>query len=382
MYDVTFFHLTSLSSPCVSAVCRISLICLSIGTSMSSPNACGCFTLLLSGLKQQQTDAQRADPNSFIVAPPRLRLAVENACQFIKEVDVLGQNNGLIQVENAWIHLMANKEDTSLDIPIRFTVMSRRFSRGIYLRQPSESAVSSTFKVEIKPQFSLLPEGDKETVYFGGRTIQQTKISFEMRLSLVSSCDWIKAPPKVLLVQAGKLISIQVDPTKLSPGVHVEFIRAYDENNLEKGCVFKIPVTVVKPQVMAPLEVAHCLGTNLNLPPSERIRRFLVPPPGCSFIDVVVKDRRVSCASPEHSDDSSTRMVWAHRIILIFTRAFTASHLHITSLSYHLFRYSLFHFTLQYSMVSILQFQQPILPFFVSAGGGARTTATSRRALP
>ena len=280
-----------------------------IGTSMSSPNACGCFTLLLSGLKQMQTDSQRADKNSFIVSPPRLRLAVENACKFVKEVDVLGQNNGLIQVEKAWNHLQANKEDISLDIPIRFQVMSRRFSRGIYLRQPSESAVSSTFKVDIQPQFSLLPEEEKEVVYHGGRTVQQAKISYEMRLSLESSCDWITAPSKVLLVQSGKLISVQVDPTKLCPGVHVEFIRAYDENNRQKGCVFKIPVTVVRPEVIAPLVVAHSLGTNLALPPTERIRRFLVPPPGCSFIDVVVNDRRVSCASEEQSDDSSTRMV-------------------------------------------------------------------------
>lgn len=286
------------------------------GTSMSSPNACGCFTLLLSGLKQIKSKSNTAN-DGFVVSTPRLRQAVENSCKYISEVDVLGQNNGLIQVENAWNHLQANMHDTSLDIPIRFEVLSRRFSRGIYLRQPSESTVSSTFKVEIKPQFALLPDNDKELSYFGGNSIQHAKIDFEMRLSLESSCDWIKVPSKVLLVQAGKIISVQVDPTKLIPGVHVEFIRAFDESNPNKGCVFKIPITVVKPEVIPPHVISHTLGTDLQLPPTDRVRKFLVPPPGCSFIDVVVKDRRNSCESDQYSDDSSTRMVVVHALQLL-----------------------------------------------------------------
>mmetsp|Transcript_19090 Transcript_19090/g.31942 ORF Transcript_19090/g.31942 Transcript_19090/m.31942 type:complete len:1345 (-) Transcript_19090:227-4261(-) len=286
------------------------------GTSMSSPNACGCFTLLLSGLKQMQTESEKA-ANGFIVSTPRLRLAVENECKYVNEVDVLGQNNGLLQVENAWNHLMTHKLDASLDIPVRFEVLSRRFSRGIYLRQPSESAMSSTFKIEIKPQFALLPEGEKEMIYFGGKSIQQAKIDYEMRLSLVSSCDWVKVPGKVLLVQAGKVISVQIDPTKLSTGVHVEFIRAYDESNPSKGSVFKIPITIVKPEVIPAGVVSHSFGTDLHLPPTDRIRRFLVPPPGCSFIDVIVKDKRISCTSEEHIDDSSTRMVVVHALQLL-----------------------------------------------------------------
>ena len=286
------------------------------GTSMSSPNACGCLTLLLSGLKQLSAEGKAAK-SCFIVSPPRLRLAAENMGKIIDEVDILGQNNGLIQVENAWNHLLDNFHDASVDIPVRFEVLSRRFSRGIYFRQPSESTVSSTLKVEIKPRFDLLPEGELESAYFNGKSIQEAKIDYELRLNLVSSCDWIKAPQNVLLVQSGKIISVQVDPTRLAQGVHVEFIRAYDVNNPQKGCIFKIPVTVVKPEVISPLVVSHNLGTNLELPPTDRVRRFIVPPPGCTFIDVILHDKRHHSSEENCAGDSSTRMVVVHALQLL-----------------------------------------------------------------
>ena len=48
----------------------------------------------------------------------------------------------------------------------------------------------------------------------------------------------------------GKTVSIHVDPRKLPPGVHVAFVRVFDERNASLGPVCNVPITVVKPEVI------------------------------------------------------------------------------------------------------------------------------------
>lgn len=69
------------------------------GTSMSSPNACGCIALLLSGLMASPALGYKSQlfPN-VPVSPHRIRHALNNSCKFIEGVNALGQGHGLIQV--------------------------------------------------------------------------------------------------------------------------------------------------------------------------------------------------------------------------------------------------------------------------------------------
>ena len=255
------------------------------GTSMSSPNAAGCVALLVSA----------ALANGITVTPVQMKRIVENSAKFVDGVDVLGQGHGLIQVQAAWEMILATRSQKWSEVGFAIKVDSHRFSRGIYLRQPLESNTADTYKVSIDPVFH-----DDVTA------MQRT--DFELRIVLTSSVPWIKVAERMLLVQGGKTISLFVDPRDLPPGVNVGFVRGYSETPGAVGAQFEIPVTVVRPEVIPDqcsswqLEMEDGARTSgvdglrnkneISFLPGERIRRFIVPPKGCTFIDAVLVDKR------------------------------------------------------------------------------------------
>ena len=254
---------------------------------MSSPNACGCMALLLGAAAQH---FHPAAPQTAL-SPARLRMAIENTAKFqsVDQVDRLGQHFGLLQVEAAWEHIVSGMDDKSIDIPLKISVNSQRFKRGIYLRQASEMKAAETFQVTVSPLFHEDATAD-------------TKIAYQTRVHVRSSATWVTCPEYLLIAQAGKMMRVTVDPTKLTPGRHyVEFVRGYDESNVSKGPVFEVPITVIVPEEIPPFMQQYRMGV-LTLPVTERLRKFLVPPPGCTFIDVHVVDQRLSDAS-EHPED-------------------------------------------------------------------------------
>jgi hypothetical protein len=63
------------------------------------------------------------------------------------------------------------------------------------------------------------------------------------------------------------------------------------------GPQFEIPVTVVRPETIKDGSPSWCLESDSNdkvvsFKPNERIRRFIVPPKGCTYIDAVIVDSR------------------------------------------------------------------------------------------
>lgn len=239
------------------------------GTSMSSPNATGCITLLLSAAKA----------SAMTVTPVAIRRAVENTAFFLTNVDVLGQGSGLIRVKDAWQLLQAEATNPYKDIGFSIKSTHTSFTNGVYLRQPHESSTANTYSFNIDPEF---PENIDQSV----------KYKFEMRLQLESSASWITVPKYVLMLQGGKSISIYVDPRSLPTGLHVEFVSAYDAAKpLMHGAVFKIPITVIRPEIPDNNATNYDLKT-MKFEPGERVRKFLVPPRGCTYIDMVIRDPR------------------------------------------------------------------------------------------
>lgn len=80
------------------------------GTSMASPNACGNIALILSGLK--------ADGISY--TPHSIRRAIENTAAPVRDADVFGVGNGVIQTLRAYERSV---ELGDVDLP-RFRVNS------------------------------------------------------------------------------------------------------------------------------------------------------------------------------------------------------------------------------------------------------------------
>ena len=222
------------------------------------------------------------------VSPERMKRAVENSAKHIENVHVLGQGHGLIQVEEAWQMLQMwcppasslpslSTDRLSGDVRFKIAVQSERFTRGIYLRQAEETSNANTYKVDVQP-------------IFHESTPPEQKVQLELRLILRSTASWVTCPDFVMMASGGKLFSVCVDPRSLPAGsVYVAFVRAYIEQRPEIGPIFEIPVTIAKPIIIT--ENVMDLGI-LSFRPSERIRRFISPPAGCSFIDCVVQDAR------------------------------------------------------------------------------------------
>lgn len=255
------------------------------GTSMSSPNACGCIALLLSAAKATEMNISTAV----------VRRAVETTAQVSESVPILGQGNGLIQVDAAWNQLQLLQADKWAHLHYKVSVQSDRFKRGIYLRGEVETSVKDSFKVQVE---ALFKDSDKV----------DDKIEYEVRLCFESTAAWIQCPSKMLMVKTDKTFTISVDPTSLPPGLSVGFVKAYEENNKKRGVLFQVPVTVLKPEVISKGTTELDLGT-LDFEAIQRHRRFYIAPPGSTFVDVVVKDARSSL-------DCSPRVLVVHAVQL------------------------------------------------------------------
>lgn len=126
----------------------------------------------------------------------------------------------------------------------------------------------------------------------------------------MSSESWISCPPIIALGSSGKTFSVSVDPSELSSGLHVGFISAFEDRATERGVLFKLPITVTKPE-MLPSNKAALIMDNLSFDKKERFRRFFIPPAGCSFLEITVKDCR-----KEGDGDTSPRLLVVHGIQL------------------------------------------------------------------
>ena len=262
------------------------------GTSMSAPNASGCVALLYSA----------ALANNFRPHPSLVRKAIENTGKLVEDVHILGQGHGLVQVPAAWDYLVANQTSIFSEISYDISLNSERFDRGIYLKMPYESSQKNNYNVTVKPKFQESTESS-------------TKIKFEQRLMLTSSEAWVKCPQFIDMVSQGKSFAIEVDPRALPDNdVHVAFVRAYVDNQPEAGYVFEVPVTVVRPlripagtkTISLPLTIKGDSDI-MRLKSGERYRSFLVPPTGCTFIEMTVEDKRNILA--EHDSEADSRLI-------------------------------------------------------------------------
>ena len=141
---------------------------------------------------------------------------------------------GLIQVDRAFDYLTDNTDAADNDVRFDIRVQSRGNARGIYLREPFEVDEPQDARITINPVFH-------------DDASNRDKVDFELRVKLEATEHWIGCAEHLVLPQAGRRIDVRVDPTQLPKGVHYAEIRGFDATSPERGPIFRIPVTVIRP---------------------------------------------------------------------------------------------------------------------------------------
>ncbi|CAG8674187.1 18099_t:CDS:10, partial [Racocetra fulgida] len=210
----------------------------------SSPNATGCVALLLSGLKAENRE----------YSPYMIKNALVNSSKQINE----NFGVGLLQVEKTWDYL-----EKFYEVPDKDVV----YERGIYLRESYETSSPQTINVFISPKFM------KEIDPTSGEN-NQKKFELERRLALISTQTWVRTTDFLFL---GRSFDVKVDPTNLAPGgFYFAEVQGYDTTCPERGPLFRVPVTITKPNILT--NGSKACFDKLTFGPGHIERRFIKVP--------------------------------------------------------------------------------------------------------
>ena len=234
------------------------------GTSMASPNACGCISLLLSALKAEAVPYSAAT----------IRRHLQNTAKRVPEADVFSQGAGLIQVPEAYHAILEAATSPAAQLEYTVSIGSQRGNRGVYLREPHETSGTWTTTVRVRPKFPR-------------EFSVQTKQQLQARLRLQSPQDWVEHGQFAVMTSAGIQFAVRIDPTKLAPGVHFSEITASEVQAHSDGPLFRIPITVIRPESpgngQLPVSGTH------DCQPGSVHRRFIAVPQGATHAELKLK---------------------------------------------------------------------------------------------
>ncbi|KAL0088936.1 subtilase family-domain-containing protein [Phycomyces blakesleeanus] len=238
------------------------------GTSMSSPNACGCVSLLVSGLKAEKRD----------YSPYRVKAAVVQSAKSVKDP----LNVGFLQVEKAWEYLDTYKSRNDQDIAFEITVSKRGPQRGIYLREREETNQVQYLPVTVKPTF--MAENNVEDPKYN-----RAKFNYEARIALVATESWISAPDYLYLHSGGNSFQVKVDPLALKENeFHFGEVLGYDTTAPDRGPVFRVPVYVVKPVLASHGSLEY---KKIAFGPGDIVRNFVHVPEGAAYCQLTIRSK-------------------------------------------------------------------------------------------
>ncbi len=234
------------------------------GTSMSSPNACGNLALLLSGLKAHSHD----------YSPTTVRRAVVNTARPLARMDPLAHGRGLIQIDRAYDYAVQHRLSENDLARFEISIADRENARGLYLRDAFESNGPTTSTIHVRPVMH-------------DRAGAAAKAAFDVPIVIESESAWIKAPKHLVLAYDGKSFDIEVDGSSLPPGAHYGEVKGMNADHPERGPLFRVPVTLIRPHV-AEAHARNPFRDAISLSAGSESRRFLQVPNGANWIDVTL----------------------------------------------------------------------------------------------
>ncbi|KAH6782852.1 tripeptidyl peptidase ii [Perilla frutescens var. hirtella] len=248
------------------------------GTSMSSPCACGGVALIVSAMKAE----------GIPVSPYSVREALENTSIPVgcSPEDKLSAGQGLMQVDRAYEYIQKSRDVPSVryQIKINQSGKTRPTSRGVYLRKSDLCQQSTEWTVKVEPKF-----------HDDASNLDQL-VPFEECIQLRSTAEAVvKAPEYLLLTHNGREFNIIVDPTTLGDGLHYFEVYGLDCKSPWRGPVFRIPVTITKPQTVKsrpPVVVFQ----GMSFVPGQIERKFVEVPIGATWVEVTMKTSGFSTA--------------------------------------------------------------------------------------
>lgn len=234
------------------------------GTSMSSPQATGASSLLLSAARQ----------NDIAVTPKQLRASLYSTATLIKDLEVAAQGNGLMQIDKAWEILKKSpKVENSYAIsapvctPLAKLLAEPGKGQGLYNRCPADEGghkVGQTKTYDVTITRTAGPAGD-----------------VTHKLNWVGNDGTFSSPGSVDL-PVGKAVKVKVTATPQAVGNHSAILNLDREGSTIHAGQMMADVVVATPLETAPF-------TSSTTGSVERVRYqsiFVSVPKGAKALQV------------------------------------------------------------------------------------------------
>ena len=251
------------------------------GTSMASPQGAGFCALILSAARAEKLP----------VTPARLRRAMRVGARRLPGVTVIEQGDGVPQAPATLDALRQLAKEYPAQVepgrvphdrgarePVVDWVVSVHNATGTgagyYERDLRER---SPYRVA----FNIHPD-------FPFDSLQTDRAGFLRIVRLTSEVQWLRAPVEESLHAGVATIRLQVDPTKLAPGLNVGRVVARDVAHPDAGIEFALVATVIRPDDVDPTK--PIVEGAWDMMPGDRRSSFIRVPPGATRARLRVRE--------------------------------------------------------------------------------------------